>query len=167
MRAFEFCHGVPKLVVPDNTKTGVTKACRYDPDLNPTYQEMAMHYGVGVAPARPCKPRDKAKVESGVLLVERWIIAALRHRKFFSIEELNQTIRELRDRINQRPFRKREGSGATQFVAMDKPVLSPLPAERFDLSECSRARVRVNIDYRFRHELLQRLPSDRQRTGRQ
>ena len=94
VRAFEFYHGVPKLVVPDNTKTGVTKACRYDPDLNPTYQEMAMHYGVGVVPARPYKPRDKAKVESGVLLVERWIIAALRNRKFFSIEELNQSIRE-------------------------------------------------------------------------
>jgi transposase len=125
VRAFEFYQGVPKLVVPDNTKTGVTKACRYDPDLNPTYQEMAMHYGVGVVPARPYKPRDKAKVESGVLLVERWIIAALRHREFFSIEELNQAIRELRDRINQRPFRKREGSRATQFVAMDKPVLSP------------------------------------------
>jgi transposase len=139
VRAFEFYQGVPNLVVPDNTKTGVTKACRYDPDLNPTYQEMAMHYGVGVVPARPYKPRDKAKVESGVLLVERWIIAALRHRKFFSIEELNQAIRELRDRINQRPFRKREGSRATQVVAMDKPVLSPLPAERFDLSEWSRA----------------------------
>jgi hypothetical protein len=87
----------------------------------------------------------KAKVESGVLLVERWIIAALRNRKFFSIEELNQAIRELRDRINQRPFRKREGSRATQFAAVDKPALSPLPAERFDLSEWSRAR--VNIDY--------------------
>ena len=90
VRAFEFYQGVPKLVVPDNTQTGVTKACRYDPDLNPTYQEMAMHYGLGVVPARPYKPRDKAKVESGVRLAERWIIAALRKRKFFSIEELNQ-----------------------------------------------------------------------------
>jgi transposase len=80
VRAFEFYQGVPKLVVPDNTKTGVTKTCRYDPNLNPTYREMAMHYGVGVVPARPYKPRDKAKVESGVLLVERWIIAALRNR---------------------------------------------------------------------------------------
>ena len=145
VRAFEFYQGVPKLVVPDNTKTGVTKACRYDPDLNPTYQEMAMHYGVGVVPARPYKPRDKAKVESGVQLAERWIIAALRHRKFFSIEELNQAIRELRDRINQRPFRKREGSRASQFAALDKPALNPLPAEPFDLSQWSRAR--VNIDY--------------------
>lgn len=104
-----------------------------------------MHYGVGVVPARPYKPRDKAKVESGVLLAERWIIAALRHRKFFSIEELNEAIRELRGRINQRPFRKRVGSRTTQFAAMDKPAMGPLPAERFDLSEWSRAR--VNIDY--------------------
>ena len=104
-----------------------------------------MHYGVGVVPARPYKPRDKAKVESGVQLAERWIIAALRHRKFFSIEELNQAIRELRDRINQRPFRKREGSRASQFAALDKPALNPLPAEPFDLSQWSRAR--VNIDY--------------------
>jgi transposase len=106
---------------------------------------MAMHYGVGVVPARPYKPRDKAKVESGVQLAERWIIASIRNRKFFSIEELNQAIRELRDRINQRRFRKREGTRATQFAAVDKPALSPLPAERFDLSEWSRAR--VNIDY--------------------
>ena len=104
-----------------------------------------MHYGIGVVPARPYKPRDKAKVESGVQLAERWIIAALRHRRFFSIEELNHAIRELRDRINQRPFRKREGSRATQFAAVDKPALSPLPTERFDLGEWSRAR--VNIDY--------------------
>lgn len=99
----------------------------------------------GFHPARPYKPRDKAKVESGVLLVERWIIAALRHSKFFSIGELNQAIRELRDRINQRPFRKREGSRATQFAAVDKSALSQLPTERFDLSEWSHAR--VNIDY--------------------
>ena len=104
-----------------------------------------MHYGVGVVPARPYKPRDKARVESGVQLVERWIIAALRHRRFFSIEELNQAIRELRDRINQRPFRKREGSRESQFVALDKPALNLLPAEPFDLSQWSRAR--VNIDY--------------------
>src|SRR5580692_7212193 len=87
----------------------------------------------------------KAKAESGVLLAERWIIAALRHRKIFSIEELNQALLELRDRINQRPFRKREGSRASQFVALDKPALIPLPGERFDLSQWSRAR--VNIDY--------------------
>jgi transposase len=145
MRAFEFFDGVPKLLIPDNTKTGVTRACRYDPDLNPTYHEMAMHYGVGVVPARPYKPRDKAKVESGVLVVERWIIAALRNRRFFEIGELNQAIRELLNKLNNRPFRKREGTRTSLFQSVDKPALSPLPAERFDLSQWARAK--VNIDY--------------------
>jgi len=150
MRAFEFFGGVTQLIVPDNTKTGVTRACRYDPDLNPTYQEMAIHYGVGVVPARPYKPRDKAKVENGVLLVERWIIAALRNHRFFSIEELNQAIRELLIKLNQRKFRKREGTRASLFAALDQPALSPLPAERFDLSEWSKAR--VNIDYHVTYD---------------
>ncbi len=95
LRTFEFLGGVPKLVVPDNTRTGVSRACRYEPDLNRTYHELAMHYGVGVLPTRPYKPRDKAKVETGVQIVQRWIVAALRHRKFFSLAELNQAIREL------------------------------------------------------------------------
>ncbi len=86
---------MPILGVPDNTKTAVTRACRYDPDLNPIYQEFAVHYGMGVVPARPYKPRDKAKAESGVQVCERWIVAALRNRKFFSLPELNQAIREL------------------------------------------------------------------------
>jgi transposase len=145
MRAFEFFGGVPQLVVPDNTKTGVSKACRYDPDLNPTYQEMAMHYGVGVMPARPYKPRDKAKVESGVQIVERWIVAALRHHRFFSLDELNAEIRRLLERLNDRRFRKREGSRASVFVALERPALRPLPAERFDMSQWTRAK--VNIDY--------------------
>jgi transposase len=145
MRAFEFFGGLPKLIVPDNAKTGVTRACRYDPDLNPTYQQMAMHYGVGVVPARPYKPRDKAKVESGVLVVERWIMAALRNRRFFEIEELNQAIRELLVKLNERPFRKRPGSRKSLFETLDKSALSPLPGERFDLSEWAKAR--VNIDY--------------------
>jgi len=145
IHALEFFGGAPKLVVPDNAKTGVTKACRYDPDLNPTYQEMAMHYGVGVVPARPYKPRDKAKVESGVLLAERWIIAALRHRQFFDLAGLNQAIRELLKRLNERSFRKRDGSRASLFITLDRHALRPLPAERFDLSEWSRAK--VSIDY--------------------
>jgi transposase len=145
VRAFEFYQGVPALVIPDNTKTGVTKACRYDPDLNPTYQELAAHYGVGVVPARPYKPRDKAKVEIGVQIVERWIIAALRHHQFFSLGEVNRQVRGLLDKLNARAFRKREGSRASLFAAIDRPALRPLPLERFDLSEWSRAR--VNIDY--------------------
>lgn len=145
MRAFEFFGGVPKLIVPDNAKTGVTRACRYDPDLNPTYQQMALHYGLGVVPARPYRPRDKAKVESGVLVVERWIMAALRNHRFFELEELNQAIRALLATLNQRPFRKREGSRASLFHTLEQPALAPLPAERFDLSQWAKAK--VNIDY--------------------
>lgn len=145
VRALEFFQGVPSLIVPDNTKTGVIRACRYDPDLNPTYQEMALHYGAGVVPARPYKPRDKAKVESGVQVVERWIIAALRHHKFFALPEMNAEIRRLVERLNHKPFRKREGSRASLFAAMDQPALRPLPMERFDMSQWSRAK--VNIDY--------------------
>lgn len=92
VRAFEFFTGCPVLVIPDNPRTAVHRACRYEPDLNRTYLEMAQHYGVAVLPARPRKPRDKAKVESAVGVVERWILAALRHRKFFSIAELNDAI---------------------------------------------------------------------------
>jgi transposase len=96
-------------------------------------------------PARPYKPRDKAKVESGVLLAERWVIAALRHRRFHDLSELNQAIRELLVRLNDRPFRKRDGSRSSVFAAVDRPALRQLPSERFDLSQWSRAR--VNIDY--------------------
>jgi transposase len=145
IRTFEFLGGCPKLVVPDNTKTGVSRACRYEPDLNRTYHELAMHYGVGVLPARPYKPRDKAKAENGVLLTERWVVAALRHRRFFSLAELNEAIRELLEKLNQRPFRKRQGSRATLFAELDCPALMPLPSERFQLHHWTQAR--VNIDY--------------------
>jgi transposase len=95
VHAFEYFHGIPELTVPDNCKTGVTKAHRYDPDLNPTYYNFALHCGFGIVPARPYKPRDKAKVENAVQVAQRWIVAALRHRKFFSLQELNEAVREL------------------------------------------------------------------------
>jgi transposase len=145
IRAFEFLGGVPKLVIPDNTRTGVKRACRYEPDLNRTYHELAMHYGVGVLPTRPYKPRDKAKVETGVQIVQRWIVAALRHRQFFSLAELNQAIRALLEKLNQRPFRKRPGCRATLFLKLDRPALGPLPRERLELQQWATAR--VNIDY--------------------
>ena len=145
IRAFEFFGGLPRLVIPDNCRTGVSRACRYEPDLNRTYHEMATYYGVGVLPTRRRKPRDKAKVEAGVLLVERWILAALRHRQFFHLAELNQAIAELLVRLNQRPFRKREGSRATLFAAVDRPALQPLPAERYQFGDWRTAR--VNVDY--------------------
>lgn len=145
VHAFEHFHGIPALAVPDNTKTGVTRAHRYDPDLNPTYYNFAQHCGFGIVPARPRKPRDKAKVENAVQVAQRWIVAALRHRKFFSLEELNQAIRELLHKLNHRPFRKKDGTRASAWEAVDKPALKPLPLEPFDVSQWSRAR--VNIDY--------------------
>lgn len=145
IRAFEFFQGVTELLVPDNTKTAVTSPCFYDPDINVTYQEMALHYATGVLPARVRKPRDKAKAEAGVLLAERWLIAALRHAGLFAVGEINQAITPLLDQLNHKPFRKREGSRATLFAELDRPALKPLPATRYDMSHWHRAK--VNIDY--------------------
>ena len=145
VRAFEFIEGVPKLVIPDNPRTGVDRACRYEPDLNRTYREMAQHYGVAIVPARPYKPRDKAKVEVGVQIVERWIVAALRHRHFYSVAEIDNAIAELLVRLNHRRFRKREGTRASLFAELDRPALQPLPAERYEVAEWKS--VRANIDY--------------------
>jgi len=129
-RAFAFLGGVPNIVIPDNLKSGVTRAHRYDPDLNPTYQDMAAHYGVAVVPTRVRKPQDKAKVEVGVQIVERTLLAVLRNRQFFSLAELNDAIAELLSRLNQRPFKKLPGSRHSQFDALDRPTLKPLPTSR-------------------------------------
>ena len=145
VRSFEFFQGVTRLLVPDNPRTGVTRACRYEPDLNRTYHEMAQHYGIAVLPARPYKPRDKAKVENAVGIVERWILAALRHRRFFAVAELNEAIEALLDRLNHRRFRKREGTRTSLFLEMDRPALQPLPAQRYVMAEWKT--VRANIDY--------------------
>lgn len=150
IRALEFLGGSPELLIPDNLKTGVLRPCRYEPDLNPTYQEMAAHYGMAVIPARVRKPRDKAKAEAGVLLVERWILAVLRKRVFFSLTDLNQSIAALLERLNQRPFRKLDGSRATWFIKLDRPALHPLPAEPYHFAEWKKAR--VNIDYHIEIE---------------
>jgi transposase len=145
LRTFEFLGGVPEIVVPDNLKSGITKPCRYEPSVNRTYEEMAAHYGVAVVPARQAKPRDKAKVEAGVLLVERWILAALRKRKFFHLGEVNQAIQELLVRLNNRPFRQRDGSRRSVFESIDKPALRPLPGARYEYGDWETHR--VNIDY--------------------
>jgi transposase len=145
VRAFEFFDGVTKLLVPDNPRTGVSRACRYEPDLNRTYHEMAQHYSIAVLPARPYKPRDKAKVENAVGIVERWILAALRHHRFFSIAGLNEAIEGLLERLNNRGFRKRDGTRASLFTEIDRPALQPLPAERYVMAEWKT--VRANIDY--------------------
>jgi transposase len=125
VRAFEFYQGAPALIVPDNTKTGVTRACRYDPDLNPAYQEMAMHYGVGVVPARPYKPRDKAKVESCVQVVERWIVAALRHHRFFALAEVNVEIRRLLEAGLFERIRNSRGATRGRSKSMDRTSSVP------------------------------------------
>ena len=132
VRALAFFGGVPEVLVPDNLKSGVTKAHRYEPDLNPTYADLAQHYGVAVLPARSRKPRDKAKVEVGVQVVERWILAALRHRPCFSLAELNQAIRELLTRLNQRPFKRQPDSRQTLFLTQEQPALRPLPTGPYE-----------------------------------
>ncbi|WP_293886079.1 IS21 family transposase, partial [Thiolapillus sp.] len=109
-RMLRFFGGVPELLVPDNLKAAVTQACRYAPKINTTYTELATHYGTAVLPARPYKPKDKAKAEVAVQVVERWILARLRHRTFFSLAELNAAIAELLPQLNQRPFQGRRES---------------------------------------------------------
>lgn len=150
IRAFEFMGGVTLVVVPDNLKSGVRRPCYYEPDLNATYLEWGEHYGVAIIPARPYRAKDKAKVEAGVQVVQRWIVAALRKRRFFSLEEANQAIAELLERLNQRSFRKREGSRATLFAQLDRPALHPLPATRYEFGQWKT--VRVNIDYHVEAE---------------
>jgi transposase len=145
IRAFEYFGGVPFAVIPDNLKSAVTRPCRYEPDLNPTYQEMAAYYGVAILPARVRKPRDKAKAETGVLIAERRILAVLRNRTFFSLGELNQSIAELLEPLNTRPFKKLPGNRRELFEALDKPVLKPLPQTPYEYAEWKKAR--VNIDY--------------------
>jgi transposase len=145
IRALEYFGGVPELLVPDNTKTGVTSACYYEPDLNPTYLELARHYGTAVLPTRVNHPKDKAKVEKGVQTVEYWLIAPLRKRQFFSIEEINQALRERLEDLNTRPMQHLGRSRREMFEELDRPVLRPLPKRAFEVAEWKRAK--VNIDY--------------------
>jgi transposase len=145
VHAFEFFDGVPEIVVSDNLRSAVTKSHRYEPDLNATYQDLATHYGTALIPARPYRPRDKAKVEAGVLLAERWIIAVLRHQRFTSLATLNQVIAGLVARLNDKPFKKLEGSRASLFKELDQPALRALPATRYEFATWRAAK--VNIDY--------------------
>lgn len=145
IRMLEHFGAAPEILVPDNLKRGVTKTCRYEPDTNPSYHAFANHYGIAVIPARSRKPRDKAKVENGVLIVERWILACLRNRGFFSLAELNVAISELLVRLNQRPFKKLPGCRETAFCTVDYPAMRSLPIERHVFTEWKKAR--VNLDY--------------------
>ena len=144
-RCFEFMGGVPELIIPDNLKSGVTKACRYEPDLNPTYQQLASHYNTVIVPARPYKPKDKAKAEVAVQIVERWIMAKLRHENFFSLRQLNLRIQELLVDLNQRPMKKQPGCRLSQFELLDKPALKSLPEIAYIYTQVKSAK--VHIDY--------------------
>ena len=145
-RAFAALGGVPKLLVPDNTKAAVIRACFYDPQVNRTYAEMARHYDTAVLPARPRKPRDKAKVEACVLIIERWLLGRLRHRQFYGLAELNAAIADMLTQLNDhRPLRRLGVTRRQLFEELDRPVLKPLPAEPYVLAEW-RIR-RVGLDY--------------------
>jgi len=144
-RAFTFFGGVTEVLVPDNTKTGVKNPCLYEPDINPTYLDMARHYNTAVIPARVRKPKDKAKVESAVQIVERWILAPLRNHTFFSLGQLNESIRALLDKLNCRPFQKLPGSRLSLFEDLERPALKPLPQQPYQFAEWKKAR--VNVDY--------------------
>ncbi len=145
VRCFAFLGGVPEVVVPDNLKSGVSKTCRYEPELNPTYQDMATHYGVAIVPARVRTPRDKAKVETAVQIVERQILAKLRHQRFFSLAELNRAIGQQLQVLNCKPFQKLPGSRQSLFDSLDKPALKPLPATAYEFALWKKAT--VHIDY--------------------
>jgi len=149
-RAFEFIGGVPKLVVPDNLKSGVSKACRYDPEINPGYAQLAAHYGTAIMPARPYKPQDKSKAEVGVQIIERWILARLRHQTFFSLAELNHCIRTLLVEVNNKPFKQLKGNRQQWFESIDQPALMPLPKQAYQYTDIKT--VKVNVDYHIQYD---------------
>jgi transposase len=145
LRAFRFLGGVVGALVPDQLKSGVAVACRYEPGIQRTYEEMALHHGTAVLPARPAHARDKAKVEAGVQIAQRWILARLRHETFFSLEALNERIAELLEVLNDRRMRVYGASRRELFERLDRPALKPLPADPFEY--CEWKKVRLNIDY--------------------
>lgn len=145
VNCFEHLEGCPQIAVPDNLRAGVTRPHRYEPTVNATFLEMAAHYNVAVMPARSYKPRDKAKAEAGVLLVERWILARLRHERFTSIAQANVAVKKLVAWVNDRPFRKIDGTRRSLFYAIDRPALRPLPPTRYDFATWKT--MKVGIDY--------------------
>lgn len=144
-QALSFFGGVPQLIVPDNPRALIADPDRYEPRSQDTVQDFARHYGTSVLPARPRRPQDKARVESAVQVVERWILARLRHQRFASVHEINLAVEPLLDRLNTRPFQKLPGSRASAFAALDAPALQPLPAQHYELARFKTAR--VHIDY--------------------
>ncbi len=150
VRAIEFFGGVVRIVVPDNLKTGITKPNYYEPDINPAYQELAEHYQFAVLPARVKHPKDKAAVENGVQNVERWVIAPLRNRTFFSLAEVNRAIREQLDQLNNKVMSAVGRSRRQEFEDIDQPNLRPIPEKPYEYA--IRKIVRVHIDYHVEFE---------------
>jgi transposase len=150
MRGLEYFGAVPEVLVPDQLRSAVTGPDRYDPEINATYADMAEHYGMAVVPARPRKPRDKSKVEAAVLIVQRWIVACLRNHRFETLEQLNQAIADLLEQLNDRPFRKMEGTRRSLFELLDRPAMRPLPVYRYELA--IRKNATVNIDYHVAYD---------------
>ncbi len=144
-RALTFYGGVTQLIVPDNPRAMIADANRYEPRSNDTVLDFARHYGTSILPARPYHPQDKAKVESAVQIVERWIMARLRHQLFTSVHDVNEAIAPLLTRLNERPFQKLPGSRASTFAALDQPALLPLPVQRYEMAHFKT--VKVHIDY--------------------
>jgi len=144
-RCFEFLGGVPDIVVPDNLRSAVTKTCRYEPDINPTYHQLAEYFNVAVIPTRPYKPKDKSKAEVGVQIVERWIMARLRHQTFHSLAQLNHEIAKLLEVMNNKVMKQYQQSRRALFEAVDKPALNPLPEKPYQYTQIKM--VRVPIDY--------------------
>jgi transposase len=145
VRALEFMQGVPQLIVPDNARALIADPDRYEPRASDTVLDFAGHYGTSVLPARPMKPQDKAKVESAVQIVERWILARLRHHRFETVHEVDDAIAQLLPALNERPFQKLPGSRASVFAEIDRPALSALPVARYELATFKT--VKVHIDY--------------------
>ncbi len=145
VRCFEFMQAVPALLVPDQLKSAIKLACRYEPETTSTYEDLARHYGTAILAARPRHPRDKAAVEASVQLVQRWILARLRKRQFFSLAELNAAIRALLVELNNRPFQKLAGCRSSAFEAIERPAMRPLPTARYQFATWTKAL--VGIDY--------------------
>jgi transposase len=151
VNTFEFMGGVAKVLVPDNLKSGVTKACWYDPEINPSYLELAQHYRTVVLPGRPYHPRDKAAVEQAVLMVERWVLAPLRKRRFFSLGELNVAIAEQVREVNRRQFRGLPCSRRDLLLELEKPALQPLPETRYEFAIWKKAKLNIDYHVEFDH----------------
>jgi transposase len=150
-QALAFIGGVPALIVPDNPRALIADSNRYEPEPSRGATEFATHYGTVILPARPRRPQDKAKVEVGVQIVERWILARLRHHRFFSLAEVNAAIATLLVDLNERPFKKLPGCRRSAFAAVDAPYLRPLPGTPYVLASWRRARVNIDYHVEFEH----------------